>query len=252
MKVVLLAGQGDSTWIVANALKKHVSLANVIVENPPAFMQKIKFRLKRLGAIEVFGQLLFLVYAKFQRKISSDRVQAILKENNLETSVPEDIDIINVASANSETTMQILQRMNPDVVVVNGTRILSKQLLECVSATFINMHAGITPKYRGVHGAYWALASNDSKNAGVTIHMVDQGVDTGNIIYQGYIKPTVQDNYSTYPYLQIAQGVPLLVRAVNDILENHIETKDGKLPSCLHYHPTIWGYIYMRCMKGIK
>ena len=48
-------------------------------------------------------------------------------------------------------------------MVVNGTRILSRRMLESIDAVFLNMHVGITPKYRGVHGGYWALANGDRR-----------------------------------------------------------------------------------------
>src|SRR5438093_9923670 len=53
-------------------------------------------------------------------------------------------------------------------VVVNGTRIISEAVLTASDAVFINMHAGITPKYRGVHGGYWALYNGDGEAASST------------------------------------------------------------------------------------
>jgi methionyl-tRNA formyltransferase len=50
-------------------------------------------------------------------------------------------------------------------------------------ALFINTHTGIH-KYSGVHGAYWALVSNDKENCGVIVDKLDQGIDTGEIITQ--------------------------------------------------------------------
>ncbi len=61
---------------------------------------------------------------------------------------------------------------------------LERATLAAIDAPFINYHAGINPKYRGQHPGYWALASDDAENAGVTIHLVDEGVDTGSVLYQ--------------------------------------------------------------------
>ena len=52
-------------------------------------------------------------------------------------------------------------------------------LLEAVPAVFLNTLAGITPSYRGVHGAYWALVQRQPDACGVTVHLVDAGIDTG-------------------------------------------------------------------------
>jgi len=73
-------------------------------------------------------------------------------------------------------------------VAVYGTRILKPVTLKCASAPFINYHAGINPKYRGQHPGYWPLAQGDEENAGVTVHLVDEGVDMGSVLYQAQVK----------------------------------------------------------------
>ena len=129
---------------------------------------------------------------------------------------------------------------------------ISKKTLNCINATFINTHAGITPNYRGVHGAYWALANNDIDNCGVTVHLVDTGIDTGGILYQENIKITKQDNFTTYTYLQIAEGIKLMKKALNDIIKNNISIVKKQSDSKLWSHPTIWKYLITRITKGIK
>ena len=106
---------------------------------------------------------------------------------------------------------------------------------------------GITPQYRGVHGGYWSLVCDDEKNFGVTIHKVDKGVDTGDIIYQDNITITKQDNFSTYPYIQIGVAIPLIKSALNDIVNNNLRTfNKHNVKSNLYYHPTRFRYIYNR------
>ena len=125
---------------------------------------------------------------------------------------------IRVESANSPGTIELLRELQPDVVVVAGTRILSKALLISVPATFINWHAGITPLYRGVHGGYWSLVEERADECGVTVHLVDAGIDTGGGLAQARIRPTLRDNFVTYPYLQLGAALPLLASAVRDAI----------------------------------
>ncbi|MFT4646131.1 MAG: folate-dependent phosphoribosylglycinamide formyltransferase PurN, partial [Planctomycetota bacterium] len=47
------------------------------------------------------------------------------------------------------------KKLNLDVIIVNGTRIISSKVLESMPALFINIHTGVTLQYGGVHGAYW-------------------------------------------------------------------------------------------------
>jgi folate-dependent phosphoribosylglycinamide formyltransferase PurN len=124
--------------------------------------------------------VLNLSAAAKNKKIISDA-----KLNDQEVSGP---DVRFVDSVNSKETATFIEEFKPDIVIVNGTRIISKNILSRISCPIINMHAGITPAYRGVHGAYWALYNNDVANCGVTVHRVDAGIDTGGIISQAIIK----------------------------------------------------------------
>jgi methionyl-tRNA formyltransferase len=170
----------------------------------------------------VLGQIAFRgAIAPILEKCSAKRIKEICEQFDLNRNrdYRKGNQLIKVCSVNDVSCQQILQELLPDLVIVEGTRIISKETLSCVSATFINMHTGITPKYRGVHGTYWALYNHDEENAGVTIHFVDEGIDTGNIIYQGPIPITPKDNFTTYSYLQIGIGLQYEIQAIN--VNNH-------------------------------
>ena len=176
-----------------------------------------------------------------------------MKANNMNAAeIPND-KTINVSSVNSKKTIELLKEINPDLIIVNGTRIISEKVLSAVECPFINTHAGITPKYRGVHGAYWALVNNDAENNGVTVHFVDKGIDTGSVIYQENITITKQDDFSTYPLIQLVSGIKLLTKAIENFFNGTLSSqKERNLESILWYHPTIWGYLYHRIFKGVK
>jgi len=156
-----------------------------------------------------------------------------------------------VPSVNSPECIGHLQRLQPQAILVVGTRIIDREVLRAIDAPFINYHAGITPKYRGVHGGYWAKAEGDQHNFGVTVHLVDEGIDTGGVLYQGRLAPTAQDNYSTYPYLQLAAALPLLERAARDAEAGTLRTQKVDLPSRLWSHPTLWHYIKTGWRSGV-
>ena len=128
---------------------------------------------------------------------SAKRKNEILKEFNLEDKPFPRGKIVPVKSVNDDECIAALQKINPAIVVIIGTRIISKEVLDCTAAKFVNIHAGITPRYRNVHGAYWALVNNDQENCGITVHLVDPGIDTGSIIYQSKISISSKDNFIT-------------------------------------------------------
>jgi methionyl-tRNA formyltransferase len=173
-----------------------------------------------------------------------NRVEAIKAEHSLnDAPIPE--PVTRVASANSTVVIERLRALSPAVVVVNGTRILSPDVLAATSAPFINMHAGVTPAYRGVHGGYWALADGEPELVGTTIHLVDEGIDTGGIVEQVTFTPTQTDNFWTYPFLHTAAGLPALLNTVESILQGRplVLRTARTQTSRLRYHPTLWSYL---------
>ena len=252
MSVVMLAGDGDSTWMIANALKDAVPLRAVVVEESIGSWARTRSRARRQGWATAIGQVLFVLYSRALHARSRARIRQIAAEHGLCAERPTGVQLLAVKSANDAEAITLLQRLAPRVVVVNGTRILSTKLLTSVDAVFLNMHAGITPMYRGVHGGYWALAEDDAENAGVTVHLVDAGIDTGGVLYQARIQPELADNFCTYPLLQLAAGVPLLLQAVREALAGRLQTRDPQMPSKLHYHPTLWRYLWLRLARGVR
>lgn len=252
--IVILAVQKESTNIVYNALKNDFRIEKVIIEEPMPKMQFLERRIEKLGFFKVFGQILFLsMVVPFLKAASRKRIAELKQIFKLDDASIDKSKIINVKSINSDDTRATLKKANPDIVIINGTRIVSEKVLNCIPAKFINMHAGITPAYRGVHGAYWALVERNEKECGVTVHFVDTGIDTGNIIEQGLIAPAKEDNFITYPLLQLGAGIPLLKKAIRDVFENKINVKPSSTgKSRLWSHPTLWEYIWYKVCYNVS
>ncbi len=252
----MISGVGEYPIMVYNYLiEKNLKIERIVVEDPISKWIFLKRRIKKLGALSVLGQILNRIFIVTWLKITSaKRIREIKDKGRLNTTPPNNNNISRVPSANSTECLNILKRINPDVVVVVNTRILKKVTLESTVGKFINIHAGITPKYRGWHGGYWALVNRDNENCGVTIHLVDEGIDTGGVLYQDIITTTSKDNYYTYPFVQLVKGLPLIKKAIEDVLNENIQiqktnkTNEGKL----YYHPTIWEYISNWIYKKVK
>jgi len=251
--ILLLAGKSYSTPIVYNSLREEFEIAAVVLEERVSRGEFLRRRIKKLGFAPVAGQALFrALLVPYLKASSKQRVAQILVTHKLSTRPIPSENIQQVSSANSEDCIAVLKKTQPAAVVVNGTRILSNEVLKSISAPFLNMHAGITPLYRGVHGAYWALVRRDRQNCGVTVHLVDPGIDTGDVVAQARIEPTEFDNFASYGYLQLAAGLPLLHQALRDALRGRLEVRPAPVGnSQLWTHPTIVEYARNRC-AGVK
>ena len=254
MKIVMLCKLGNNTSIVYNKLIQEFPIEAVIVENKTPKKVFLQRRIKKQGLFKTIGQMAFVaLIVPVLKKQAAERRREILTENQASTdSSALEARAIRVESVNSKECIALLKEINPDIIVVNGTRIISKEVLDSVDAVFINMHAGITPKYRGSNGAYWALCNQDASNAGVTVHLVDEGIDTGNILYQSVISITEKDNYTTYPLLQMCAGVKDEIKAIQDMMDGTLKTQHNDLPSSIYSHPTFFEYFKFRRKYGAK
>lgn len=248
----MLCRNEQSSRIMYHGLSDQVNIARVIFEKKPAALTLIRRRLIKLGIARTFGQLLFVAFNRLLSRVRTKKIKQLIELHELtDKPIPTEI-VAFVDSINSNKTIDLLKQIAPDAIVVNGTRIISSEILSSIHTPFINTHMGITPKYRGVHGGYWALANVDAKNCGVTIHLVDKGIDTGAILYQAPIHPDKQDSINSYPIHQLAKAIPLMVKAVNDAKHGELVIKPSSLPSYLWHHPTLTEYIKNWIFRGVK
>jgi len=249
-RVVLLTGDGEFERIAAARLAEAFPDLTMIVEQPVSRLALLKGRLRRLGAVQVAGQLAFMLFQRLQQRMSRGRITEILRIGQFKTEWPHATAVAHVASINSPECIALIRKAEPQVILVVGTRVIGRAVLAAVDVSFINYHAGITPKYRGVHGGYWAKAENDLGNFGVTVHLVDEGIDTGAVLYQARLEPTPRDNFSTYPYLQLAAALPLLTQAARDAAAGVLKPQSVNLPSRAWSHPTLWSYLATGLRRG--
>jgi folate-dependent phosphoribosylglycinamide formyltransferase PurN len=249
-----LAGRDESTDIIANFLAARVRELVVVVEDPPSRLQMARRRARRVGWLAVAGQVLFVtVLQPILRRRGARRRAAIL--GAAPVGLPPAARRHRVPSVNDEATVALLDSLGPTLVVVHGTRIIASRVLESIGCPAVNVHAGITPRYRGVHGGYWALAEGHPEWVGTTVHLVDPGIDTGAILAQATFDVTDEDTIATYPALHLMHGLAPLGSQVDKVMTGQkLEpTPTGIAPgSGLYYHPTLWGYCWRRWRHGVR
>lgn len=93
----------------------------------------------------------------------------------------------------AEKLLASVQHHQPDLVVLAGfMRILPANFVSALKGKLINTHPSLLPEFKGAHAVRDALAAGVTKT-GVTIHYVDEGVDTGEIIIQSELEILPQE-----------------------------------------------------------
>jgi methionyl-tRNA formyltransferase len=110
-----------------------------------------------------------------------------------------------------------IRNLDPDLIVVCGYKyILPGEIFNIPKFRTINIHPSYLPNYRGQHVINWAIVNGESET-GVTIHYIDKGIDTGDIIVQRKVPILFEDTASTLSDKIYLEASELLRYILNNI-----------------------------------
>ncbi|SHJ61289.1 methionyl-tRNA formyltransferase [Anaerobranca californiensis DSM 14826] len=116
-----------------------------------------------------------------------------------------------------------LIKLNADVfVVVAYGKILPKKVLDIPKKGCINVHGSLLPKYRGAAPIHWALL-NGEKTTGVTTMLMDEGMDTGDMLLKAEIPIEEGDNVETLHEKLAEIGADLLIKTLEQLEEGTLK-----------------------------
>ncbi|MCF6328678.1 MAG: formyl transferase [Henriciella sp.] len=242
--LIALTSGGPHAWIMINALREQYGDFPIILEEEEPTKLFWQRRRKMLGAWKVASMKAARLALKLTKRGTAPIIEKMILDHGLKSEPPEGANIIRVDSVNSPTVREILRIENPKAVFVVSTRMISKKILSSVTVPFINYHSGINPAYRGMFGGYFALANREPELFGATVHLVDKGVDTGDILYQSRVSVQPGDNFHTYLWRMAAGSRHIVIRAIRDALNGTLKPRRVNLPSRQYFAPTLGGYLW--------
>ena len=128
-----------------------------------------------------------------------------------------------------EALLEQIQVWKPDLVVLSGfMKLLPPAVVSALSPNLINSHPAYLPEFPGAHGVRDAIAAGVSQS-GASVIVVDNGVDSGPIIAQQRVAVLPGDTEHTlHDRIKVVER-ELLVQAVLDIANGHIDLKELSL-----------------------
>jgi methionyl-tRNA formyltransferase len=113
---------------------------------------------------------------------------------------------------------ELAKELNPEMIVVAAFgQILPKHILDIPSLGCLNIHPSLLPKYRGAAPINWTLIKGEIKT-GVTIMMMDEGMDSGAILEQEETLIDPSENYGHLHDRLARLGATLLMKAIGNVL----------------------------------
>jgi phosphoribosylglycinamide formyltransferase 1 len=129
----------------------------------------------------------------------------------------------------SRAVAEVLDRQGIDIIVSAGfMRLLGPPVTDRYRDRWLNVHPALLPSFPGMHAVREALAYR-TKVAGVTVHLVDEGVDSGPIVLQEALEVRDDDDWDSLEARVHEIEHRLLPRALVALLEGRIVREDRRV-----------------------
>jgi len=239
LKVVVLTAidsASNASAIAALVALEKIKIAGIVFDTAqPSFLRRLR-NLKRNVQREGSPYILFRVRQLFLTLFESLAARVVPESQTLALlarAFPErplalehlsamfPIPIHYVDNLNSPAGVDLLQGLAPDLGIVIGTRVLKRSTFSVPRLGCINVHKGKVPEYRGLPPGFWEIYEDQSQ-AGVTIHCVDDGLDTGEILAQECISIHEKDSVETLQRKLDGLAETLLVRSVAELARGDV------------------------------
>lgn len=184
--------EGLARWLASFS----TFVGTITIREPHARLrQRIAREVKRVGWWRLLDILAFRLFYRLTRagadrdwaRRALDRLRAIYPEG---PAAPE----LVVSSPNASEAQAFITARNPDLVIARCKMLLAERIFAIPPLGTFVMHPGICPEYRNAHGCFWAMATGDIGNVGMTLLRIDRGVDTGPVF--GYFRVSADPSES--------------------------------------------------------
>jgi methionyl-tRNA formyltransferase len=140
-----------------------------------------------------------------------------LEENILHLAGIHNIPVWQVGSLSDAQTAALFLDLQPDLMVVACfPYIFPAELLQLPQHGCLNLHPSLLPAYRGPAPLFW-IARNDEQITGVTLHFLDEGLDSGDIVAQTQIERVEGMTETALDRCCAEEGAELLLSAVRQL-----------------------------------
>ena len=149
------------------------------------------------------------------KKLRSSAVKNYANEHELHLLQPENLK--------SNEFISHLQDLSADVYVVVAFRMMPRSVWSIPKYGTFNLHASLLPQYRGAAPINWVII-NDEKETGVTTFLIDEKIDTGNVLLNEKIKIEEEDNAGSLHDKLMIIGKKLVIKTLNSIEEGDLNS----------------------------
>lgn len=237
LRVVALCCDGAPQRHFLARLAAEHDLAAVVLHATPAAHGTLADRLRRhANPLRLARHLIArAAVARALERTAAERA-ALVAVDGRAPGLPEGVPLLRTGDVNAPAVVDLVAGTAPDVVLVNGTNLLRAPLLgmaPSIPLGYVNLHTGLSPYTRGGNCNLWALLDGHPEWLGVTVHRIDAGIDSGELIATAQTPLGADDLYEAIDARNFRQGFDLLLAALGPLAEGRVtpvrQWEEGRL-----------------------
>jgi methionyl-tRNA formyltransferase len=230
-KIALITGPGLNHRYFVNRLNREFPIECVLVEEvtyPNFTPDSPEYR----EAWEWF----------FRRRKEYEQNTFADSESWIRKNQPQIIPI-PTGQINSTDTLKTLQAQQPGIIILFGTSLIGREIMDRFPNRIINLHVGLSGQYRGSSCNFWPIYDGRLDCLGATLLSINAGIDTGEILAQETIEIEEGDTEQSLMGKSLILGMDLTIQVVHQWFKGNCEPlpleRNGKLFQKKNFTPEV-------------
>ncbi|MCD8208888.1 MAG: methionyl-tRNA formyltransferase [Bacteroidales bacterium] len=150
------------------------------------------------------------------------RGQKVVESPVKQYAVEHGLPVLQPVSLRDPEFLSALRAWNADIFVVVAFRMLPQEVWQMPRLGTFNLHAALLPQYRGAAPINWAVINGD-RMTGVTTFMINEGMDTGHIIFREQCRISVTDTAGDIHDKMMDIGANLVLQTVDALIDKNFQ-----------------------------
>jgi len=232
MRIVLWIGAEANQKALANKIHDQFPVAGIVCEvktsKTPVTIKKLAEKAVEKVFLNKIGNAWFNMLNFYQKRYSAFPSVPVLRVNNI----------------NENKAFEFTKELNPDIIIVSGTRMVKEKMLSVKpSIGILNLHTGLSPYVKGgPNCTNWCIATKQFHLIGNTIMWIDKGIDSGNIITTEFTPLTGLESLTELHIKVMEHAHDLYTRSIEYLSKGKKNSKpQNEIAKGTTYYTRQWG-----------
>ena len=218
-----------------------IDVAGVVLATGPSLNKRRTLwrNMKKASRIGILGALNGLRMRKWFAREGLEDIETLCRQMG--------VPFYETPAISNDRTRQLFRQADADLGLSLGNGYIGKSVFSIPRYGMINLHMERLPKYQGAASVIWAIFEGET-TSGLTIHQIDDRIDTGDILYQEEYPIVFQPDLEATVRKTLEVGRKGVPKAMRHVVENYLELRGRAKPQGQGQSrttPTIWQFVRM-------